>query len=523
MRDKHYVLIVDVGTGSGRSIIFDELGRQVSVSQSEWFHTHDPRYGGSLNFDCARNWKLVCECIRGSIEQARIESEEIAAVSATSMRHGIVCYDVSGREVFAVPNVDARAELETASLISEGWGPKIYEIQGDWPNIHALARIRWLKKHEPDTFDSIRMVTMLSDWVIHKLSGEYSTEPSVASSSGMFDIRSIDWSETLVELAGLRREYLPKVHSPGKQVGEVTPESARATGLIVKTPVMNGMGDTQSGYIGSGVIAPGECGLIAGTFWLPSIISSKPLIDPRKLIRTNCHAVKNLWIIESCTFYTGLSIRWFRDAFCQEEIRQARELGKDPYELMERLAERVVPGSYGLQVIMSNVCNNSRWIHASPAFLNFDVSDPVKYDKAAFYRALLENAAYQALGEMENIVEVYGRWPKEIIFSGGASKSSLMAQILADTLGIPVKVPVVREATALGAAVMSAYGAGLYRSVEEACSACVHYERVYYPDHDEETRTTYRKAYKNWRAIYPYMLDLVQKGLTRPMWKAPGT
>jgi hypothetical protein len=75
---------------------------------------------------------------------------------------------------------------------------------------------------------------------------------------------------------------------------------------------------------------------------------------------------------------------------------------------MERLFEGVPTGSHGLQVMMSNICDNSRWIHASPAFLNFDVSDSVKYGKAAFSKALLENAAYQVLGEMENIADVYG-------------------------------------------------------------------------------------------------------------------
>jgi autoinducer 2 (AI-2) kinase len=522
MSSKRYLLVIDVGTGSGRSIIFDDRGAQISASQKEWSHLPDPRYRNSADFDCVGNWKLICECVRGSMERANIEPDEIAAVSATSMRHGIVCYGSSGEEVFAVPNVDARAESETAQLIREGWGPRIYEIQGDWPNIHALARLRWLRKHEPETFDSVRMMTMLSDWVIHRLSGEYSTEASVASSSGMFDIKSIDWSKTLVELAGLRRDFLPAVHSPGMQVGEVTPRAARETGLAARTPVVNGMGDTQSGYVGSGVIAPGQCGVVAGTFWLPSIISSEPMIDSRKRVRTNCHAVKNLWIIESCTFYTGLSIRWFRDALCQEETRRARELGKDPYELMERLAERVPPGSHGVQVIMSNICDNSRWIHASPAFLNFDVSDPGKYDKAAFYRALLENAAYQVLGEMENIVDVSGGWPKEIIFSGGGSKSALLSQILADTLGVPIKVPVVREATALGAAVTSACGVGMYRSLEEAVKTCIRYERVFHPGEEENVRNTYRNAYKTWRAIYPYMLELVEKGLTRPMWKAPG-
>ncbi|GAG21801.1 unnamed protein product, partial [marine sediment metagenome] len=262
---------------------------------------------------------------------------------------------------------------------------------------------------------------------------------------------------------------------PGKQAGEVTSGAAKETGLSPKTPVMIGMGDTQSGYIGSGIISPGDAGIVAGSFWLPSVISSEPLIDLSKRIRTNCHAIENLWILESCSFYTGLAIRWFRDAFCQEETLKARKLGKDPYELMDEMAERVAPGSHGMQVILSNIGNNSHWIHASPAFLNFNVLDPRSYNKATFYRALLENTSYQSLGEFNNIVEVCGSWPKEIVFSGGGSNSPLLAQILADTLDIPVKVPLVHESTALGAAIMSACGIGIYDSVAAACKKAVHF------------------------------------------------
>jgi autoinducer 2 (AI-2) kinase len=515
------LLVIDVGTGSGRSIVFDHCGRQLSVAQQEWSHPEDQRYENAFDFDCDSNWKLICECVRRSVRKADIDPEDIVSVSATSMRHGIVCFDASGDEIFAVPNIDARAEEETALLIEEGWGPKIYEIQGDWPSIHALARMRWLEKHNPRVFDQVRMLTMLSDWVIYRLSGEFVTESSAASSSGMFDIKNRDWSEILIDYAGLNKSNVPPVMKPGLQVGEVTARAARETGLPEKTAVMAGMADTQGGYVGSGVISAGDTGMIAGSFWLPSIISAEPLLDPEKRVRTNCHGVENLWIVESCTFYTGLALRWFRDAFCQQEIAMAKELGKDPYEIMNAMAENVPAGSHGIQVIMSNVANNSRWIHAAPAFLNFDVLNPQKFNKASFYRSLLENSAYQTLGELENIARVCGEWPKEIVFSGGGSKSPLLAQIIADTLEIPVKVPAEHEASALGVAAASACGTGLYSDLSEACAKFVHLERVHDPNRAMNSK--YRQQYEKWRKIYPAMLELAEKGLTRPMWKAPGT
>jgi autoinducer 2 (AI-2) kinase len=91
------------------------------------------------------------------------------------------------------------------------------------------------------------MMTMLSDWVLHRLSGEYCSEPSVASSSGMFDIAAREWSAALAELAGLRADQLPRVCDPGTQVGTLSARAAGETGLAAGTPVVIGAADTQSG------------------------------------------------------------------------------------------------------------------------------------------------------------------------------------------------------------------------------------------------------------------------------------
>jgi autoinducer 2 (AI-2) kinase len=187
---------------------------------------------------------------------------------------------------------------------------------------------------------------------------------------------------------------------------------------------------------------------------------------------------------------------------------------------MNKQAEKVPPGSYGIQVIMSDIGNNSHWIHAAPAFLNFNILSPDKYNKVSFYRALLENTAYQSLGEFENISYVWGSWPTELKFSGGGSNSPLLAQILSDTLNIPVRVTEVHEATALGTAAVAAFGAGFY-SMEEACEQFVRWQGLYEPD--EKRGEIYREAYRKWRKIYPHMMNLVKEGLTRPMWRAPGT
>ena len=113
---KRYLMTIDAGTGSGRAVIFDENGEQISIAQEEWSHPGEKDIPGAMNFDWEDNWRLLSGCIGLAISRAGISASEIAAVTATSMREGIVLYDADGKEIFAVANVDARAGREVAEL-----------------------------------------------------------------------------------------------------------------------------------------------------------------------------------------------------------------------------------------------------------------------------------------------------------------------------------------------------------------------------------------------------------------------
>ena len=110
--------------------------------------------------------------------------------------------------------------------------------------------------------------------------------------------------------------------------------------------------------------------------------------------------------------------------------------------------------------------------------------------------------------------------PELITFAGGASKSKLWAQILCDVLGIPVQIPVVKEATALGAAILAAKGEGTYSSLKDAAKAMVKIEKTYAPD--KALHEKYMEMYAQWRKVYAAQLKLSDEKITRYMWSAPG-
>ena len=172
-----HLLAVDLGTGSCRAIVFDDAGRQAAVAQREWTHPALPGVPGSQVFETDRNWKLICDCIREAIAGSGIAPSDIAAVSSTSMREGMVLYDDAGREIWACPNVDSRASSEADQLVASGAARRIFERGGDWVAITSPARFLWIREHEPDVFSRVAHMGMLSDWVLYRLTGRYVTDP----------------------------------------------------------------------------------------------------------------------------------------------------------------------------------------------------------------------------------------------------------------------------------------------------------------------------------------------------------
>ncbi len=514
-----YLLAIDAGTGSCRALLFTAAGKQVAVSQREWIHREPPDAPGGQDFDVETNWLLITACIRDALQQAGAAGADVAAVAATSMREGIVLYDAGGAEIWACPNVDSRAAREAEELIAEGAAERIFAEAGDWVSITSPARLRWLARHRPDLFGKIHGLGMLSDWITCRLAAVQVTEPSCGSSSGMFSLAGRTWSPEIAQICGISPAVLPPVADPGTVVGEITAAAAEQTGLRPGTPVVAGGADTQLGLLGAGVRA-GEFTVVAGTFWQNTVLLDKPLIDPGIRLRTLCHVMPGEWMLEGIGFYCGMAMRWFRDAFCDSEVAEARGRGVDPYVVMEEAAARIPAGSNGVVAILSNLMNARRWVHASPSFLGFDLGDPAGSGRAACIRAIEEAAAYVVRGHLEIIRELTGIRVAGLTFTGGGGKGRLWPQIIADVLGLPVSVPAVTESSALGAALCAGKGAGLYSSLTDLEDELRTRAAVFEPD--PGAMSAYSRGYAAWREIYPRMLRLSEEGLLNPLWRAAG-
>ncbi len=516
----NHLLVIDAGTGSVRAVVFDVTGRQLGVGQEEWTHVAEPGVPGSMTFDTAVNWQRVVRCIEKAVGDAGITGGAIGAVSSTSMREGIVLYDAAGLEVWACANVDSRAEAEVRALKAEGLERVFYEESGQTFALGALPRLNWVRRHRPEIFAQVRAVTMLNDWVTGRLSGEIAVEPTNGGSSGLIALATRSWSDRLIERAGLERGLFPRVVEPGTVIGTVTPRAGAETGLAAGTPVVAGGADTQLGAVGLGVVRSGDAAVLGGSFWQQIINIGADQVDPEMRVRISPAAVAGLNQAECIGFFVGLAVRWFRDAFCTEEKLAAEASGRDAYALMEEQAAAVPPGAYGVIPILSDAMDFSRWYHAAPSFLNLSL-DPARANKAVLFRAMEENAAIVSAINMERVREFAAAdSAAPLVFAGGAAKGWLWPQILADVTGRVIYIPEIKEATALGGAAAAAVGIGLFGSLVEAADALVRWEREVEPD--PAHRAVYDEARERWQAAYAVEKTLVDRGITTPLWAAPG-
>ena len=514
-----YLMAIDAGTGSVRAVIFDEFGNQISSSQKEWTHLEEEGVFASMSFDFRKNWDLVCLCIKESLHVASLRGEDITAISATSMREGIVLYDKNGVELWAVANVDARADKEVRFLKEnfKGIEEEFYTISGQTFALGALPRILWLKNNCPEIYKKVAKISMIGDWVLARLSGIIATDPSNGGTTGIFSLKNRDWVSDMAKKVGLKDDIFPPTLETGTLMGSVT---CTKSGLGKNTKVVMGGGDVQLGSAGLGVVDVGQVAILGGSFWQQIVNIKSQTLPPQNMsIRVNPHVIEGQSQAEGITFFSGLVMRWFRDSFCDLEKQEAKNQDIDTYALLENRAKDIPAGSYGIIPIFSDSMKYGKWYHASPSFLNLSL-DPLICNKYSMFKSLQENACIVSAINLEKIEKFTGMKFDEIVFAGGASKGSLWSQTLADVTGCKIKIPKVTEATALGASMAAGVGVGIYKDMATAAKELVIWDKIYEPN--MQNFELYKSIKKRWKDAYAKQLELVDEGVTTSMWKAPG-
>jgi xylulokinase len=475
------ILAFDLGTGGNKASLYDAEGRLLSAVLVP-YDTEYPQAGWHEQRPAAW-WDSVVRSTRQLLASGVVNPRSICGMAISGHSLGCVLLDGAGgllRESTPIWS-DKRPVAQASRFLEKVDLNRWYQLTGNgFPAAHyPVFKLLWYRDCQPDMFRRIHKVIGTKDYINYRLTGRIATDFSYASGSGVYDLQRWDYSDPLLAAADLPRALFPEIVPSTEILGRLTTEAAEALGLPRDIPVACGGVDNSCMALGARNTAEGRAYASLGSSMWIAVSSHQPLLDDAAKPYVFTHVVPGLFTSAVAIFSGGTSLRWVRDQLCANLLAQAQAEGRDPYDLLTELAARSPVGARKLLFNPSLAGGSSLEPSANirGAFLGLDLG----HTQADIVRAALEGIALNlrlALDELRRL----GRIGTEMVVVGGASRSSLWRQILADALEIDiVKTNVGQEAGSLGAAAVAAVACGLWDNFNRI-DQVHHVEAVARPD-----------------------------------------
>ena len=454
------VIGIDSSTTACKAIAFDRKGRAVAEGRASipisnpkmgWFEQEVADWTGSL----ATALKQLTR---------KISKERIAALAISNQRESFAQFDEKGRALRpGTLWLDERAHREVREIAESVGRERVHQISGIPTDVTpCLYRCRWLAKNEPKVWKRTAMTAEVHGILVHELTGLWKTSTASASPMGILDAKTYDWSEELLKAGHLERGQLPGLVASGNFIGPVTADAAKRTGLKPGTPVIAGGGDGQCASVGANTFIKGRFYYNLGTAAVGGSYGASYAIDPsfRSLVAVAEQGFSFETAIRTGTYL----VTWLVERIFGENPRKNPKI----FAQLEAEAARIPVGSRGLILLpyFSGIMTPYWDTDGRGVFAGLSGS----HTRGDLYRAMMEGLALEQ-AMMTNRAQAATSTIDHLAIVGGGSKSDLWCQIVADATGRDVKRLETAEASALGAAMAAAKGAGWFKTMAEASAS----------------------------------------------------
>lgn len=484
-----YVIGLDIGTTCTKALLADDKGNVLGVGSSGYKLVSN----GCKIEQSAQDWIDAAILAVKEVMQGQ-DASQVAGISMSTQGGSTVAVDAEGNFIGnAVTWMDTRSTKEVEEIEAELGGEYVYRTSG-WKLNPALdcAKQRNLKK-DP-AYAGVKKFLSTVEVMNGYLTGNAVIDPTNAAIRQLYNVEENCWDEKLLAAANTTVDELPEVLPGGAKVGGLTREAAEAMGLPEGIPVFNGAHDQYCASIGGGVVNEGDMLLSAGTTWVLMGVNKKPMISDT-YIAPGKHPVGGLYGAMVSLTCSGAALQWYKDGFLPEDFKTMNEEAAKRQEKTKDLF------FYPYQV----GANYPIWNHkAKGAFTGITL----EHDRIDFARAIMEGVAF---GVKRGVLDFQknGCDIKQITMMGGASKSPLWIQMIADITNVPILRLNQADICAVGAAMIAACGLGIYKDYTEAAKAMVHTEQVYEPN--PENVAFYAEKFarfdKMWSCMQQYYQD----------------
>ena len=493
-----FLLGLDIGTTGAKALLLNLDGTVVAVATSEYpMSTPRPLWSEQNPEDW---WKATQHSFKRVLSKAGVNPDEIVGIGLTGQMHGLVLLDKNGGILRpCMMWNDQRTSAQCESITEKVGLRKLMEVTANpvLPGFTA-PKILWVRENEPDIFKRIAHLLLPKDYIRYRLTGEYATDVSDASGTSLLDVRQRRWSEEILDVLDIPKNWMPRVYESPHVTGTVSQIGAEMVGIKSGVPVVAGAGDQASGAIGNGIVIAGTVSVTLGTSGVVFTHTDQLVVEQEGRLHAFCHAVPGKWHVMGVTLAAGGSLRWFRDTLGQPESAIAQAKNVDSYEVLLEGASKVSAGSEGL--VFLPYLTGERTPHPDPYARGSFIGLTLRHSKSHMVRAVLEGVAY-SLRDCLELTKSLGLEIKQVRASGGGSRSDLWRQILADVFNTDLVTVTSTEGASYGAALLSGVGTGIYQNVNEACERTIHLSAKTVPD--VHRAGIYDRYYRIYRDLYP--------------------
>jgi len=482
----NYFIGIDSSTTATKALLMNDQGAVAAIGRSEYdFETPRPLWSEQSPYLW---WDATVIAIRDALAQAGIEGDAVAGIGLTGQMHGLVLLDDAG-EVLR-PSIlwnDQRTQAECDEIRERVGQEELIAITGnDALTGFTAPKILWVRNNEPDVFARVAHVLLPKDYVRFRLTDTYAIDRAGGSGTILFDLAARDWSDEVARVLDIPMEWLPPTFEGPDVTGVVTEEAAALTGLRPGTPVMAGGGDQAANGVGVGAVVPGVVAMSVGTSGVVFAAADRPVVEPAGRLHAFCHAVPGMWHLMGVMLSAAGSYKWFKETFAPDLT----------YDELNDAAAQVPAGSEGL--VFLPYLTGERTPHPDPLARGAFVGLTVRHGLGHMARAVMEGVAFGLRDSVELMAAEMELG--EVRVSGGGASSDVWLRIIADVIGLPVRVVGTAESAAHGAAMLAAVGAGAFDSVAEACEVAVEVGEITEPGQDA---SVYDEVYLVYRDLYP--------------------
>ena len=501
-----YVIGVDLGTSGTKTVLFSTDGQPIASKTIE-YPLYQPQNGWAEQAP-EDWWHAACGSMKEVISKSGINPKDIKGIGISGQMHGLVMLDKSGNVLRkSIIWCDQRTAAECDEITSKVGASRLIELTAN-PALTGFtaSKILWVRNNEPEVYEKCAHILLPKDYVRYMLTGEFATEVSDASGMQLLDVPNRCWSDEVLSKLGIDKSLLAKVYESPEVTGKVSAQAAELCGVPAGTPVVGGAGDNAAAAVGTGTVQDGIAFTTLGTSGVVFAHTDKLSIDPKGRVHTFCCAVPGAWHVMGVTQAAGLSLKWFRDNFCSDEMVVAKGLDKDPYYIMDKQAERIPIGADRLLYLPYLM--GERTPHLDPNCRGAFIGLSAMHTRQHMLRAVMEGVVYSQRDSVE-VLRGMGVKINDMLACGGGGTSPLWRQMLADVYGCPVKTVVSKEGPALGVAILASVGTGVYSSVQEACKQVIKTNPAQNPI--AANSAEYEKFYKMYTELYPALKESYAK------------